>query len=64
VGYDKSALERGQSEGLGLENVQGRLVQLCGDGHEFSIVNRAEGGTDVTIRIPLRYSLPEESELA
>jgi LytS/YehU family sensor histidine kinase len=61
VGYHKSALTR---EGLGLDNVQGRLVQLYGDAHEFSIVNRGDGGTDIRIRIPLRQSLPEKSELA
>jgi sensor histidine kinase YesM len=50
--------------GLGLSNIRDRLAQLYGDGQQFSIVNRASGGAEVTMRVPLHTSavLPQVSE--
>jgi two-component system, LytTR family, sensor kinase len=44
--------------GVGLSNIRNRLVQLYGDGQEFSIQNRAAGGAEVTLRVPYRASPP------
>jgi two-component system, LytTR family, sensor kinase len=38
--------------GVGLANVRSRLAELYGDGHDFLIAGRAEGGTRVTITLP------------
>jgi two-component system, LytTR family, sensor kinase len=50
--------------GLGLSNIRDRLAQLYGDGQQFSIVNRASGGAEVTLRVPLHTStaVPQASE--
>jgi len=50
--------------GLGLSNIRDRLEQLYGDGQQFSIVNRASGGAEVTLRVPLHTStvIPQVSE--
>jgi two-component system LytT family sensor kinase len=42
--------------GVGLSNIRDRLAQLYGDGQQFSIVNRASGGAEVTLRVPLHPS--------
>jgi two-component system, LytTR family, sensor kinase len=42
--------------GLGLSNIRDRLAQLYGDGQQFSIANRAGGGAEVTLRVPLHTS--------
>jgi two-component system, LytTR family, sensor kinase len=42
--------------GLGLANIRGRLEQLYGSGQEFSIVNRASGGAEVTLRFPFHVA--------
>jgi two-component system, LytTR family, sensor kinase len=42
--------------GLGLSNIRDRLAHLYGDHQQFSISNRASGGTEVTLRVPLRDS--------
>jgi LytS/YehU family sensor histidine kinase len=47
--------------GVGLSNIRDRLVQLYGDGQEFSIQNRATGGAEVTLRVPYRAS-PQASQ--
>lgn len=39
-------------EHIGLYNVAARL-RLAGEGYHFSVENRPEGGTAVTIRMPL-----------
>jgi signal transduction histidine kinase len=39
--------------GLGLSNIRDRLAHLYGDGQQFSISNRASGGAEVTLRVPL-----------
>jgi len=50
--------------GLGLSNIRDRLVQLYGDGQQFSIANRPGGGAEVTLRVPLHTSsvMPQVSE--
>ncbi|HEY2819497.1 MAG TPA: histidine kinase [Candidatus Acidoferrum sp.] len=40
--------------GVGLTNIRDRLLQLYGDGQEFRIVNGANGGAEVTLRVPYR----------
>ena len=42
--------------GLGLSNIRDRLAHLYGDGQQFSIANRASGGAEVTLRVPLHRS--------
>ena len=44
-------------EGVGLGNTRHRLSQLYGDAHSFTIDCAADGGTLVTIAIPLRKAL-------
>jgi len=39
--------------GLGLSNIRDRLAHLYGDRQQFSIANRASGGAEVTLRVPL-----------
>jgi sensor histidine kinase YesM len=39
--------------GLGLSNIRDRLAHLYGDRQQFSIANRANGGAEVTLRVPL-----------
>ncbi len=40
--------------GVGLTNIRERLAQLYGDGQSFAIANRANGGAEVTLRLPHR----------
>jgi two-component system LytT family sensor kinase len=40
--------------GVGLANIRDRLAQLYGGGQIFSIANRADGGAEVTLRLPYR----------
>ena len=42
--------------GLGLSNIRDRLAHLYGDRQQFSIANRASGGAQVTLRVPLHCS--------
>jgi len=42
--------------GVGLANTQARLRQTYGPGHGFELRNRAEGGLEVALRIPLEAS--------
>jgi two-component system, LytTR family, sensor kinase len=42
--------------GLGLSNIRDRLAHLYGDRQHFSISNRASGGAEVTLRVPLHSS--------
>lgn len=42
--------------GLGLSNIRDRLAHLYGDRQQFSISNRANGGAEVTLRVPLHSS--------
>jgi sensor histidine kinase YesM len=42
--------------GLGLSNIRERLAHLYGDRQQFSITNRAGGGAQVTLRVPLHVS--------
>ncbi len=48
--------------GVGLANIRDRLSQLYGSGQAFSIANRADGGAEVTLRLP--YRTTERSQLA
>jgi len=62
VGDDGCGLERpangglAPDEGVGLGNTRLRLRQLYGDAHAFAICRGDNGGTVVTITIPLRRS--------
>ena len=42
--------------GLGLSNIRDRLAHLYGDRQQFCISNRASGGAEVTLRVPLHSS--------
>jgi two-component system LytT family sensor kinase len=42
--------------GLGLSNIRDRLAHLYGHRQQFSIANRASGGAEVTLRVPLHSS--------
>jgi two-component sensor histidine kinase len=42
-------------DGIGLSTTRERLRQLYGRAHVFTLAGRAEGGTRVTMRIPLRF---------
>jgi len=42
--------------GVGLSNIRDRLAQLYGPSQEFHIGSRANGGAEVTLRIPYRLS--------
>ena len=44
------------SAGIGLANTAARLQQLYDDNHQFDIRNRAGGGVEVAILLPLRIS--------
>jgi two-component system, LytTR family, sensor kinase len=48
-------------EGLGLANTRSRLVHLYGSCHRFDIRKRPGGGIAVTLAIPFRISVQEES---
>ncbi len=42
--------------GLGLSNIRDRLAHLYGENQQFVIANRAGGGAEVTLRVPLHTS--------
>lgn len=48
--------------GVGLSNIRDRLAQLYGDGQQFSIANRANGGAEVTLRVPLHTATQSSAE--
>ena len=48
--------------GVGLANIRDRLSQLYGDEQDFSIANRADGGAEVTLRLP--YRTAQRSQIA
>ena len=50
--------------GLGLSNIRDRLAHLYGERQDFSISNKASGGAEVTLRVPLHSSahLSQDSE--
>lgn len=43
-------------EGVGLSNTRARLQQLYGAGHRMDLVNSADGGLVVTVRLPWRVA--------
>ena len=48
-------------EGIGLANTRARLNQLYGSAHRFEIENAPQGGTVVTLEIPLLSSAEQSS---
>lgn len=46
-----------RNDGIGLSNSRARLENLYGDGHKFSINERAGGGVTVKIEIPFREQI-------
>jgi two-component system, LytTR family, sensor kinase len=46
--------------GVGLTNIRDRLLQLYGDSQEFRIANGANGGAEVTLRVPFRIGPPSQ----
>jgi two-component system LytT family sensor kinase len=44
----------GRSSGIGLTNTRARLQQLYGERYRFDVQDRAEGGVEAVIMIPLR----------
>ena len=40
--------------GIGLGNARARLAQLYGDAHELRLVDRAEGGVELSLGIPFQ----------
>ncbi|HKQ99242.1 MAG TPA: histidine kinase [Pyrinomonadaceae bacterium] len=48
-----------EEKGIGLSNTRERLLQLYGTGQRFDIRNRAEGGVEATLSIPLRLGAGE-----
>jgi len=44
--------------GLGLSNIRNRLAQLYGNEQAFLIGNRADGGAEITLRVPFRKAVP------
>ena len=59
VACEADALNR---EGIGLKNTRLRLQQLYGDRHRFRIESHAGRGTEVSLELPLRFSVSGESE--
>jgi hypothetical protein len=49
-------------EGVGLSNTRARLAQLYGPSHEFEFTNGAEGGCQVSLRLPFEVEDPDEPE--
>jgi LytS/YehU family sensor histidine kinase len=45
---------RGESSGIGLSNTVARLQQLYGNGYNFDIHNRKEGGVEALLMLPFR----------
>jgi LytS/YehU family sensor histidine kinase len=48
-----------ESAGIGLSNTRARLEQLYGERYRFDVQNRAEGGVEAIIRIPLQLAAEE-----
>ncbi len=46
--------EAARGRGIGIENVRRRLEQRYGDGFAFRIEDRASGGVEMMLRLPLR----------
>jgi LytS/YehU family sensor histidine kinase len=46
------------NRGIGLTSVRERLAQLYGEGQQFSIVENAEGGVDVSFSVPFHCAQP------
>jgi two-component system sensor histidine kinase AlgZ len=55
VADDGAGVPAGHHVGVGLANVQERLVQLYGEAHSFAMRSDAEHGTRVDIAIPYRH---------
>jgi LytS/YehU family sensor histidine kinase len=49
-------------EGVGLSNTRARLAQLYGPSHEFEFTNGAEGGCQVSLRLPFEVECSDEPE--
>ncbi len=52
----RSSVKKKQKEGVGLRITKERLQQLYGDDYLLNIVDRAEGGVRVEIRIPIPFA--------
>ena len=48
-----------EGAGIGLSNTRARLEQLYGERYRFDVQNRAEGGVEAVIRIPLQLAAEE-----
>ncbi len=48
-----------QGGGIGVANVRARLHQLYGDGHAFTLENRAGGGVRARLELPFQSAPPE-----
>jgi two-component system, LytTR family, sensor kinase len=62
VGFSSSDPGAVLGRGVGLANIRDRLAQLYGDTQNFSMANRAEGGAQITLRLP--YRTAQRSQLA
>jgi two-component system, LytTR family, sensor kinase len=62
VGFSSSDPNAVLGRGVGLVNIRDRLAQLYGDAQNFSMANRAEGGAQITLRLP--YRTAQRSQLA
>ncbi len=60
-GLREAAPARKCSTGVGLVNIQDRLVQAFGDDHRFAITPDDEGGFRVEIEIPLQFEQAKEA---
>lgn len=58
----KQSSVRGHSTGIGLSNVIRRLQIFYGSEHSFSIARGIQGGTKITLRLPLHPSPRKESD--
>lgn len=52
----------GSGNGVGLSNVNERLISLYGENHGLRISSQPNKGTTVTIRIPLEYASPANGD--
>jgi two-component system, LytTR family, sensor kinase len=62
TGFSSSDPNSMLGRGVGLANIRDRLAQLYGVAQAFSIANRADGGAQVTLRLP--YRTAQRSQLA
>jgi two-component system, LytTR family, sensor kinase len=62
TGFGSSDPNSVLGRGVGLANIRDRLAQLYGGRQAFSIANRADGGAEVTLRLPNRTA--QRSQLA